>query len=85
MVGEVLSVMTTLARNGLTMVVVTHEMGFARDIASKVVFMDEGIIEEEGSPKEIFFNPQKARTGEFLSRVLCSFGNDCLGTLSERV
>lgn len=63
MVGEALSVMTTLARDGLTMVAVTHKMGFARDIASKVVFLDEGIIEEEGLPKEILFNLQKARTG----------------------
>ena len=70
MVGEVLSVMTRLAKKGLTMVVVTHEMGFARDIATKVVFMDAGIIEEEGTPQQIFTNPQKQRTREFLSRVL---------------
>lgn len=70
MVGEVLAVMTDLAKNGLTMVVVTHEMGFARDIASKVVFMDEGVIEEEGTPEEIFGSPKKTRTREFLSRVL---------------
>lgn len=72
MVGEVLSVMTSLAKSGLTMVVVTHEMGFARDIATKVVFMDGGVIEEEGSPEDIFTRPQKARTREFLSRVLSS-------------
>ncbi len=70
MVGEVLSVMTTLAQNGLTMVVVTHEMSFARDIANKVVFMDDGVIEEEGSPEQIFNHPQKSRTREFLSRFL---------------
>ncbi len=70
MVGEVLAVMTKLAKNGLTMVVVTHEMGFARDIANKVVFMDDGVIEEEGPPSQIFGNPQKPRTREFLSRVL---------------
>lgn len=70
MVGEVLAVMTKLAKNGLTMVVVTHEMGFARDIANKVVFMDNGVIEEEGTPAQIFGNPQKPRTREFLSRVL---------------
>lgn len=70
MVGEVLAVMTSLAKNGLTMVVVTHEMGFARDIANKVVFMDAGVIEEEGTPEEIFYTPKKARTREFLSRVL---------------
>ena len=70
MVGEVLSVMTDLAKSGLTMVVVTHEMAFARDIATHVVFMDEGVIEEEGSPDEIFSHPKKERTREFLSRVL---------------
>lgn len=70
MVGEVLAVMTTLAKNGLTMVVVTHEMGFAKDIANKVVFMNDGVIEEEGTPEQIFNNPQKPRTREFLSRVL---------------
>lgn len=70
MVGEVLSVMTDLAKSGLTMVVVTHEMGFARDIATHVVFMDDGVIEEEGSSDEIFSNPKKERTREFLSRVL---------------
>lgn len=70
MVGEVLSVMTDLAKSGLTMVVVTHEMAFARDIATHVVFMDEGVIEEEGSPEEIFSHPKKERTREFLSRVL---------------
>ncbi len=70
MVGEVLSVMTTLAKNGLTMVVVTHEMSFARDIANKVVFMNDGVIEEEGSPEQIFNHPQKSRTREFLSRFL---------------
>lgn len=75
MVGEVLAVMTALAKNGLTMVVVTHEMGFARDIAGKVVFMDGGIIEEEGTPQQIFFNPQKPRTKEFLSRVLQQTAN----------
>ena len=69
-VGEVLSVMTDLAKSGLTMVVVTHEMGFARDIATHVVFMDDGVIEEEGSSEEIFSNPKKERTREFLSRVL---------------
>ena len=70
MVGEVLSVMTNLARSGLTMVVVTHEMGFARDIATHVVFMDEGVIAEEGSPEQIFTSPRQPRTREFLSRVL---------------
>lgn len=70
MVGEVLAVMTKLAQSGLTMVVVTHEMGFARDIASKVVFMDNGVIAEEGTAEEIFTHPKEARTREFLARVL---------------
>lgn len=72
MVGEVLSVMTSLAKTGLTMIVVTHEMAFARDIASKVVFMDNGVIEEEGTAEDIFVNPQKERTKAFLSRILSS-------------
>lgn len=72
MVGEVLAVMTDLAKTGLTMVVVTHEMGFARDIASKVVFMDNGVIEEEGTAEDIFVHPQKERTKAFLSRILSS-------------
>lgn len=70
MVGEVLKVMTDLAQTGLTMVVVTHEMQFARDIASHVVFMDGGVIVEEGDPQSIFNNPAEARTREFLSRLL---------------
>lgn len=72
MVGEVLSVMTSLAKTGLTMIVVTHEMAFARDIASKVVFMDNGVIEEEGTAEDIFVHPQKERTKAFLSRILSS-------------
>lgn len=72
MVGEVLSVMSSLAETGLTMIVVTHEMAFARDIASKVVFMDNGVIEEEGTAEDIFVNPQKERTKAFLSRILSS-------------
>ena len=70
MVGEVLSVMKQLADDGMTMMVVTHEMGFAREVASRVLFMDEGIIMESGTPKEIFENPKKARTIEFLGKVL---------------
>ena len=72
MVGEVLSVMSSLAKTGLTMIVVTHEMAFARDIASKVVFMDNGVIEEEGTAEDIFVQPQKERTKAFLSRILSS-------------
>lgn len=68
MVGEVLNVMKNLASDGLTMIVVTHEMAFARDVSSKVIFMDKGYIEEEGSPDIIFNSPKKERTKEFLSR-----------------
>lgn len=70
MVGEVLEVMKQLAKDGMTMVVVTHEMGFAREVADRVFYMDEGIIYEEGTPEQIFKNPQKTRTREFLSKVL---------------
>lgn len=70
MVGEVLNVMKDLAKNGMTMIVVTHEMGFAREVASRVIFMDEGKIIEEGTPSEIFDNPQNERTRSFLSKVL---------------
>ncbi|MDR2658275.1 MAG: amino acid ABC transporter ATP-binding protein [Oscillospiraceae bacterium] len=69
-VGEVLSVMRNLASMGLTMIVVTHEMGFARDVASRVVFMEGGLIVEEDAPEVIFTNPKNARTREFLARVL---------------
>ena len=70
MVGEVLDVMKELADEGMTMVVVTHEMGFAREVATRVVFMDEGKILEEGTPQEIFENPQHPRLKEFLQKVL---------------
>lgn len=70
MVGEVLAVMKDLARNGMTMVVVTHEMGFARDVADRVVFMADGVIVEEGTPEQIFNNPQNERTRDFLNCVL---------------
>lgn len=70
MVGEVLEVMKSLAGAGYTMLVVTHEMGFARDVSDRVIFMDEGIILEEGSPNDIFGNPKMARTREFLSRII---------------
>ena len=68
MVGEVLSVMKSLAAEGLTMIVVTHEMAFARDVSNKVIFMDGGYIEEEGAPEKIFGSPEKRRTQEFLAR-----------------
>ncbi len=70
MVGEVLDVMKQLADDGMTMVVVTHEMGFAREVASRVLFMDNGLIIEENSPSVIFSNPQNQRTRDFLSKVL---------------
>jgi len=70
MVGEVLDVMKQLAMEGMTMVVVTHEMGFAREVADRVIFMDEGHIIEEGTPAEIFENPQQPRTQDFLRKVL---------------
>ena len=68
MVGEVLSVMQELAKEGMTMLVVTHEMAFARDVSSRVVFMNDGVICEEGTPQEIFENPQKQPTRDFLAR-----------------
>ena len=68
MVGEVLAVMRDLAQSGLTMLVVTHEMGFARDVSKQVVFMDNGIIAEQGDPEEVFGNPQKQETRDFLAR-----------------
>ncbi len=70
LVGEVLEVMRQLAQEGMTMIVVTHEMGFARDVANKVIFMDGGYVLEEGTPEEIFSHPKHDRTKEFLSRVL---------------
>ena len=70
MVGEVLSVMKELAEGGMTMVVVTHEMGFARDVADRVIFMDEGVIMEQGTPEQIFGNPKNERTKDFLKCVL---------------
>lgn len=70
MVGEVLDVMKDLARSGMTMVIVTHEMGFAREVASRVLFVDQGVIMERGTPEEVFNNPQNERTKLFLSKVL---------------
>ena len=70
MVGEVLDVMKQLAKEGMTMVVVTHEMGFAKEVADRVIFMDEGEIVEIGTPDEIFNNPKNPRTQSFLSKVL---------------
>ena len=70
MVGEVLDVMKELAADGMTMVVVTHEMGFAREVATRVIFMDEGIIQEDGTPEQIFDNPQCERLKTFLGKIL---------------
>ena len=70
MVGEVLQLMKDLAKQGMTMIVVTHEMGFAREVANRVLFMDDGVIEEEGTPSQIFDNPQSPRLKQFLNAVL---------------
>lgn len=70
MVGEVLAVMKSLAKEGMTMVLVTHEMGFAREVADRVVFMDDGVVLEEGTPEEIFTSPKHPRTIDFLNKVL---------------
>ncbi len=70
MVGEVLELMKQLAKDGMTMVVVTHEMGFAKEVATRVVFMDEGQIKEEGTPEEFFGGPKDERLKEFLSKIL---------------
>lgn len=70
MVGEVLAVMKDLAKEGMTMVVVTHEMGFAREVADRVIFMADGVIQEDATPEKIFTNPQNSRTQDFLSKVL---------------
>lgn len=70
MVGEVLDVMKDLAKEGLAMIVVTHEMGFAKEVADKVIFMDDGVIVEQGTPEEVLVNPSEERTKNFLSKVL---------------
>ena len=70
LVGEVLDVMHDLASTGMTMIVVTHEMGFAREVADSVVFMDGGVVVESGRPKDVLSNPQEERTQAFLSKVL---------------
>jgi len=70
LVGEVLDVMRELAKSGMTMIVVTHEMGFAREVADSLVFMDNGVVVESGKPAEVLLNPQHDRTKAFLSKVL---------------
>ena len=70
MIGEVLEVMKELAREGMTMIVVSHEMGFARDVANRVVMMDDGVVVEEGTPDQVFSAPTQERTKAFLSKIL---------------
>lgn len=70
MVGEVLKTMQDLAKSGLTMIIVTHEMEFAKEVSDRVIFMDKGIIAEQGTPKQLFENPKQERTKEFLQRFL---------------
>nr|MCR4731956.1 peptide ABC transporter ATP-binding protein [Lachnospiraceae bacterium] len=70
MVGEVLNIMRELAEEGMTMIVVTHEMGFAREVANRVLFIDEKVIKEDGTPEEVFHHPRNERLKEFLSSVL---------------
>lgn len=70
MIGDVLDVMKNLARSGMTMVVVTHEMGFAREVGDRVIFMEDGVIVEEGPPEQLFYNPENERTKEFVEKVL---------------
>ena len=84
MVGEILDVMKELAREKMTMVIVTHEMGFARDVSDRVVFMDSGVIVEEGSPEEIFGHPKNERTRTFLSRYLNARKSDYIKTSHPR-
>jgi len=70
LVGDVLEVMRTLANEGMTMMVVTHEMGFAREVGDRLIFMDDGLVVEDGDPREVLANPQEPRTQAFLSKVL---------------
>ena len=70
MVGEVLDVMQRLAESGMTMIIVTHEMGFAREVGTRLLFVDDGCIVEQGNPKEVFENPKEERTRAFLSKIL---------------
>ena len=79
MVGEVLSVMKDLAKEGMTMVVVTHEMGFAREVGDRILFMDNGNIMEQGTPEEIFSNPKESKNNRFLIKSTVKICNDLLG------
>ncbi len=74
LIGEVLGVMVKLAREGMTMIVVTHEMGFARSVADEIVFMEHGVIVEQGTPERMFRSPEKPRTAEFLRKISELYG-----------
>jgi len=76
LIGEVLGVMQKLAQEGTTMLVVTHEMGFAREVSDRIVFMENGIIVEQGPPKQLFYNPQFERTREFLWKISELYGGE---------
>jgi polar amino acid transport system ATP-binding protein len=84
LVGEVLAVMRELAHGGMTMIVVTHEMGFAREVADRVVFMDDGVVVEQGPPSQVIDNPQHQRTQTFLSRIRAEM-QEHAAALKERV
>ena len=85
MVGEVLAVIKSLAKTGMTMLIVTHEMGFARDVSTRVFFMDEGVIYEDGTPSEVFNHPEKPKTIEFVGRVCLKQARDMLRLLREGI
>ena len=85
MVGEVLAVIKSLAKTGMTMLIVTHEMGFARDVSTRVFFMDEGVIYEDGSPAEVFNRPQKPKTIEFVGQVCLKHARDMVRLLREGI
>jgi polar amino acid transport system ATP-binding protein len=74
LIGEVLQVMQELAEEGMTMIVVTHEMGFARSVCDEVIFMEKGVIVEQGPPEQVFLNPQQPRTRQFLSKISELYG-----------
>ena len=84
-VGEVLEVIRTLAKSGMTMLIVTHEMGFARDVSTRVFYMDQGIIYEEGTPEEVFNHPKGERTVEFVGRVGIKQARDMIRLLRESI
>jgi len=85
MVGEVLDVIRALAKDGMTMLIVTHEMGFARDVSSRIFYMDQGVVYEEGTPEKIFGHPEKPRTVEFIGRVTLKQVRDVLRSLRESI